>query len=71
MKHQVGDLVIRYYFEKPILGILQAINDTEIFPFQYEIEWLDPPDGVCVSLYGGVDMREGKRRLNETLAQYR
>jgi hypothetical protein len=67
--HQVGDLVIRYYFKANILGYLKKIKELSgNNTWRYEIEWLNPPDGVHTSIYSLYEIAEAKRRLNGFLA---
>ena len=63
--HKVGDLVIRYYFQANILGYIKRVNNTK--DFMYEIDWIDPPDGVDLSHYDFYEIHEAKRRLSEFL----
>jgi len=69
-EHKVGDLVLRYYFEGPILGQIRSIGDNDLYA--YKIEWLNPEHYSCAESYYDIqEMREGKRRLNEYQAQGR
>jgi hypothetical protein len=67
VNHKVGDLVIRHYLHKPILGILKKINKENLF--RYEIEWIHPADGCATSSYGEHGIADLKERLNEFLSQ--
>lgn len=67
MNHKVGDLVIRYYLHKPILGILSKIKKEDLF--RYEIEWVYPADGCTASSYGEQGIADLKERLNEYISQ--
>ena len=65
--HQVGDLVIRYYFQANILGYIKKIKEITSINWRYEIEWMNPPDGVHTSIYSLHEITEAKRRLSEFL----
>jgi len=65
-KHEVGDLVIRYYFQANILGYIKKIKGLKD-TWRFEIEWMNPPDGVHTSIYSLHEIAEAKRRLNAYL----
>jgi hypothetical protein len=62
-EHNVGDLLIRYYFQANILGYVKRINDRK--DFMFVIEWINPPDGLLESYYDIQELSGGKRRLDE------
>jgi hypothetical protein len=63
-EHNIGDLVLRFYFTNPIIG--QVINIEQGKIFAYKVEWLNPEHYSCAtSCYDIQEMREGKRRLDE------
>jgi hypothetical protein len=66
-KHEVGDLVIRYYFQANILGYIKKIREVTSITWRYEIEWMNPPDGAHTSIYSLYEITEAKRRLNAYL----
>jgi hypothetical protein len=70
-EHKIGDLVIRtdirYYFQANILGYIKKIKEITSINWRYEIEWMNPPDGVHTTIYSLHEITEAKRRLDEYL----
>ena len=65
-EHKIGDLVIRYYYRRNILGY---IKEKDVFHgrLRYHVEWIDPPDDIQISIYAHAGVSEGRDKLNEYL----